>query len=218
MSGLTGGIGGTLVAFVAYFLMLNFIPSDSGSSSLSVFAIIIMAFAATLSANTLTATMVTFMDNEKYSRRKTIITHVFMFNLILFFLTIPLYLIAVPLDIVNGIAALHFLLSAYVSALLMEIFAGYEYSVVGVYATSLGIFISISLALVVVAGTSKPLVITLGAMPIVWLILQTTSGLVELVYDNFLHLYGVDALNTSTDLGGDSVVEKEEEEDDAPTA
>jgi len=214
LSGITGGVAGMLIAFVAYFIMSTFILSGDEVSSLSFFAIIVMGFVATLSANTLTAVMVTFMDHEKYSRRRTIITQVFLFNLILFFLTIPLYLIAIPLDLTIGVATLHFLLSAYVSSVIMEVLAGYEYSLVGIYASSLGIFVSIALAMLLISVHVSPLVLTLGAMPAVWFILELVGGIVELIYDNFLRFYGVDALNTQTDLGGDTMQEKESEDED----
>ncbi len=214
LSGITGGISGTLAAFVVYFILSNVLPVGEGATSLSVFTIIIMAFIGTLIANTITAVMLTFMDSEKYSRRKTTITHVFLFNLILFFLTIPLYMLAVPLEIVSGVAALHFLLSAYVSFLIMEILAGYEFSLLGVYGASLGIFASIGLAFVIMATGSSELILTLGAMPIVWFVLMVVGGLVELIYDNFLRSYGVDALNVATDLGGDAEVEPEEGDQD----
>ncbi|MBU0727398.1 hypothetical protein KKA95_01815 [Patescibacteria group bacterium] len=215
LSGITGGIAGTLAAFVVYFIMLAVIPAGDEATSLSVFAIIIMAFMGTLTANTVTALMVTFMDSQKYSRRKTILTHVFLFNLILFLLTIPLYLLAMPLDIVIGVAALHFLLSAFISALIMEVLAGYEYSLLGIYSVALGTFLSIGLAFVALATGSSQLFITLGAMPIVWFVLITVEGIVELIYDNFLRYYGVDALNVQTDLGGDTEIEPDEDEDES---
>ncbi|MBN2306788.1 hypothetical protein JXD20_02285 [Candidatus Peregrinibacteria bacterium] len=214
LSGITGGVVGMLIAFVVYFIVSTFVPSGDEVSSLSFFAIIVMAFVATLSANTVTSVMVTFMDHEKYSRRKTTITQVFVFNLVLFFLTIPLYLIAIPLELTVGVAALHFLLSAYVSSLIMEVLAGYEYSLVGIYASSLGIFVSIGIALLLINSNTSPLVLTLGAMPAVWFLLELIGGLVELIYDNFLRFYGVDALNIKTDLGGDTMVEKEGEGED----
>jgi hypothetical protein len=214
LSGLTGGIAGTLAAFIVYFLMLSFIPSGGEDSSLSTFTVIIMAFVGTLIANTVTAVMLTFMDAQKYSRRKTTLMHVFIFNLVLFFFTIPLYLLAIPLDIVIGVAALHFLLSAFVSALIMEVLAGYEYSLLGIYGISFGIFVSIGLAFVALAANSSQLFITLASMPIVWLILMIVNSFAELIYDNFVHYYGVDALNVKTDLGGDTEVEPKDEEEE----
>ena len=217
LSGLTGGIVGTLLTFVVYFVMLSFVPAGEELTSLSIFTIIIMAFVGTLAANTMTALMVTFMDSEKYSRRKTTLTHVFLFNLILFFFTIPLYLLAIPLDIIIGVAAMHFLLSAFVSALIIEVLAGYEYSLLGIYSSAVGIFISIGLALIVLVSDTSQLVITLGAMPVVWLILEITGGFTELIYDNFLRLYGVDALNVQTDLGGDTEIEPAEDSEESET-
>lgn len=214
LSGLAGGIGGMLIAFVAYFLMSNFIPSGEEVSSLSFFAIIVMAFLGTITANTITATSLTFMDPQKYSRRKTIITQVFLFNLILFFLSILLYVVAISLDLTLAVAALHFLLSAFISALIMEVLAGHEYSLIGIYSNALAIFISVGLAMLLLNTNVSEQILILGAMPTVWLILMLVGGLMELVYDNFLKLYGIDALNTSTDIGGDSLDEKEPEEDE----
>ncbi len=214
LSGLTGGAAGTLALFIVYFILQNILPQSDEATSLSVFVIIIMAFIGTLVANTITGVMVTFMDNEKYSRRKTTIMHIFLFNLILFFLTIPLYLMGVALDIVLGIAAVHFLLSAFVSALIMEVLAGHQYSLLGIYSTALGMFVSIGLALVFVTTGAKDITIMFIAMPGVWFILEIIGGFSELVYDNFLKLYGIDALNVETDLGGDKDVEPEEKDED----
>ena len=212
LSGMAGGVAGTLITFIVYFIMNLAIPSEGGA--LSAVTLIIMTFAGTLIANTITAVMLTFMDSEKYSRRRTTILHVFAFNVILFVLTIPLYLIAATSDIMLPVIALHFLLSAFVSALIMEILAGYGYSLLGVYSVSLGSFLSISFGFLYLAYSENAYFITLGAMPIVWFILMIVGGLVELIYDNFLHYYGVDALNTGTDLGGDEVEELEGEDDD----
>lgn len=212
LSGVVGGAAGTLALFVVYFIMLNLIPQTDGVTSLSLFVIIIMAFVGTLTANTVTGVMVTFLDNEKYSRRKTTIMHIFIFNLILFIATIPLYFLGVMLDIANGISAVHFLLSAFISSLILEVLAGYEYSLLGIYSTALGTFVSIGVALLMMAGGASPIMIMFAAMPGVWVILQFVSGFVELVYDNFVRLYGIEPFNVKTDLGGDSEVEKDEEE------
>lgn len=210
LSGIVGGAAGTLALFVVYFIMMNLTPQTGEISSLSVFVIIIMTFIGTLTANTITGVMLTFLDMEKYSRRKTIIMHIFLFNLILFFLTIPLYLLGVMLDVAIGIAAVHFLLSAFISALVMEVIAGYEYSLLGIYSTALGMFVSLGLALIMLATGAKAILIIFIAMPGVWFVFQLIGGLTELIYDNFVRLYGIDALNAHTDLGGDTEVEPEE--------
>jgi hypothetical protein len=212
LSGIVGGAAGTLALFVVYFIMLNLVPQTEGVSSLSLFVIIIMTFVGTLVANTVTGVMVTFMDSQKYSRRKTTIMHIFLFNLILFVLTIPLYLIGVTLDITNGIAAVHFLLSAFITSLIMEVIAGYEYSLLGIYSTALGIFVSIGTALGLLALNVPPITVMFAAMPGVWFIMEIVGGFSELVYDNFVRLYGIEFLNIHTDLGGDKEIEPEEKE------
>jgi len=215
-SGLVGGAAGTLALFIVYFLLSYAVPQGEaeGPSSLTMFVVIIMTFVGTLVANTVTGVMVTFMDNAKYARRKTTIMHIFLFNLILFFLTIPLYMIGSVLDISNGVAAIHFLLSAFITALIMEVIAGAEYSLLGIYSTALGMFVSIAIALGMMASGVRPISIMFAAMPGVWLILQTVSGLTELIYDNFVKLYGVDFLNVQTDLGGDKEIESAEEDEE----
>lgn len=216
LSGFGGGVAGTLMAFVVYFLMASLVPVGE-TSSLSVFTIIMIAFVATLTANTSTAVMISFMDSDKYKRRKTTLTHVFIFNLILFLFTIPLYILATPLEAVNVIAAVHFLLSAFISAILMEVLAGYEYALFGLYSTGFGIFIALGIALVMLATGASDLVILFGAMPFTWFILQVVNGLAELIYGNFFRFYGVAALSADTDLGGDAeeaAAEKEAKEDE----
>ena len=96
----------------------------------------------------------------------------------------------------------------------MEVLAGYEYSLLGIYSAALGIFVSIGLAVGLITTGINPIVIMFAAMPAVWLILQIVGGLSELVYDNFVKLYGIEALKVSTDLGGDTEVESEEKEED----
>ena len=214
-SGVVGGAAGTLSLFITYFLMSALVPKEEGVSSLTMFVVIIMAFVGTLVANTVTGVMVTFMDNQKYSRRKTTVMHIFIFNLILFFVTIPLYMLGSMLDIVNGVAAVHFLLSAFISALVMEVIAGYEYSLLGIYGTALGMFVSIAIALSMMAGGVAPVSVMFMAMPGVWLILEFVSGFVELIYDNFVKLYGIDVFNVSTDIGGDKEIEPEEEDEES---
>lgn len=204
LSGIIGGSAGLLSLFIVYFLMLNFIPMGESTSSLSVFTIIIMTFVGALIANTLTGVMVTFLDPIKYSRRKTTILHIFIFNLILFFLTIPIHIVGIELGITAQIAAVHFLLSAFMSALIMEVLAGYEYSLVGIYGTGFGIFISIAIAFSILSSGINPLIVIFGAMPGTWLVLQLIGGVTELAYDNYVRLYGVEALSIYTDLGGDN--------------
>ncbi|MFH0820886.1 MAG: hypothetical protein V1908_03880 [Candidatus Peregrinibacteria bacterium] len=63
LSGLTGGIAGTLALFVVYFILITLVPRGD-SSTISVFVMILMAFVGTLTANTITAIMVTFLDNS----------------------------------------------------------------------------------------------------------------------------------------------------------
>lgn len=211
LSGVVGGIAGTLALFVVYFVLLNVVPDTDGVNSLSFFVIIVMAFVGTLVANSVTAVMVSYLDNAKYMRRKTTILHVFVFNLVLFLLTIPLYFLALQLDIVTAMVAIHLLLSAFISALIMELLAGERYALIGLYSLAFGIFFAITLAMILVAYNISELVIIFTAMPGVWFLLQLFGGLTELVYDNFVKFYGVDALNTQTDLGGDAESDEDDE-------
>jgi len=215
VSGILGGSAGTLAAFVIYFIMLSFVPTGDENTSISVFVIILMAFVGTLVANIVTTLLVSFMDSLKYNRGKTMVTHVFIFNMILFVLSVPLYVIGASVGILMPIVALHFLLSAFVTALVMEVIAGGTYALLGVYSATVAIFITIVMAFVFITVSDSELLITLAAMPMVWFMLQLIGGLAELLYDTFVTLYGVDFLSTETDYGDkqeDSEKEMEQEE------
>ncbi len=210
-SGLAAGVGGTLIAFVAYFLMVSFVPSE-GSSSLSVFSTLVIALAATLSTNVLAALLVSFMDEEKYSRRKTMVSHVFVFNLILFLFTVPFYALAAPAQQAVGVMAIHFVISAFITSLILELLAGQQYSLLGLYSNALGIFCAIGLGFLLSAAKVGPLALIFGTLPMTWLMLQVMNGFGEWGYDVYLKYYGLDALNDRTDLGGDAETEEPEEE------
>ncbi|MBI5412508.1 hypothetical protein HZA43_05080 [Candidatus Peregrinibacteria bacterium] len=211
LSGFVGGIAGTLALFITFFILNSLIPSTDETTSLSVFIVIVMAFIGTLISNIVTSLMVTFVDSAKYNRRKTTLVHVFMFNLIFVFLSIPFYLMGAALDIVTGVAAVHLVLSAFISALLMEIIAGYEYSLLGIYSATLGVLVSIGIAFVALTLKIQTTQLIFMAMPIIWIVLEITGGFAEWIYDSFVRLYGIEALNIKTDLGGDAEKEPKDE-------
>lgn len=200
ISGVGGGIGGALIAFLVYFAVLSFIPPES-SSSISIFGTLVVGFAATLGTNALATVLVTFMDEEKYARRKTMLSHVFVFNLILFFITVPLYALATPLDQVLSVTMLHFLMSGFISSLILEVLAGYEYALVGIYSQAMGMFLTLGLGFLLASVEISNLVFLFGTLPLTWLMLQLSSGVGEWAYDTYLKYYGLDALNSGTDLG-----------------
>jgi len=210
LSGLGGGFGGALIAFLAYFAFVSFLPTQ-GTSSISIFTTIVIGFVVSLSTNVLATILVSFMDEEKYSRRKTMITHVFIFNLILFFVTIPFYALATALGQVTAVAMVHFILSGFISSLILEVLAGSEYALLGIYSQALGVFLTLGILLLLASSQINDLVFLFGTLPITWFMLQLTSGVGEWTYDTYLKYYGLDALSSATDLGDEEGQEENEE-------
>lgn len=210
MSGLGGGIGGALIAFLVYFGLLSFIPVEE-SNSLSIFITLAVGLAVTLATNILATVLVTFMDEEKYARRKTMMSHVFIFNLILFLITVPFYVLGTGLDQVLTITMIHLLLSGFISSLILEVLAGYEYALLGIYSQAMGVFLALGIGLLIVQSGINDLVFLFGTLPLTWVMLQLSSGIGEWAYDTYLKYYGLDALNSGTDLGDQEVAEVEGE-------
>lgn len=209
LSGLGGGIGGGLIGFLAYFALSFALPVQE-TSSISIFVTLAVVFAATLSTNTLATALVSFMDEEKYARRKTMLTHVFIFNLILFFITVPFYVLGTGLGQIMSVTVVHFLLSGFISSLILEILSTrQEYSLLGIYSQALGIFLTLGFGLLIASLQVSELIYLFGTLPLTWVMLQLMSGVGEWAYDTYLKYYGLDALNSGTNLG-DEQEEREE--------
>ena len=103
-----------------------------------------MIFIATTPANLLSVFLLSLTERDKYKRTKSALFQVFIINVVIFLLMVPVYFITTSINIgVTAYAvALHIVIAAQVSALILEIVSNYKYSIVGLYGVTLSVLVS----------------------------------------------------------------------------
>jgi len=133
---------------------------------------------------------------------------------------VPVYFITSSIDIRITIyaIALHVIISAQVSALILEIVSNYKYALVGVYGITFSILVSAGVIFLLAKMIQSPAVLLLAALPIVWGSIAFTQSLVTMIYGWIAEIYDKDFLCTQTVYGKDYGKEVESEEPEAPKA
>lgn len=213
VGGLGGGIMGAGVMFVIALVgsgILSTALDEVGGtpSPLFVFVFLAMIFLGSLTANLLGSLFMGFGDREHYSNVASSLYQIFFANVAILFVVAPVYLIVAGLDLNLGmlasVAALQVVVSAFVSALILEIIANHRYALVGVYSTMLSVLVSAGVYFLVYAMSSgNPLLLLLLALPVMWFSVGLFSGLVSVLYGVIYQWYGVDFLNSGTTYGDD---------------
>ena len=213
VGGLGGGIMGAGVIFVIALLgsgILSTALDEVGGtpSPLFVFVFLAMIFLGSTTANLLGSLFMGFGDREHYSSVATSLYQIFFANVAILFVVAPVYLIVAGLDLNLGmlasVAALQVVVSAFVSALILEIIANHRYALVGVYSTMLSVLVSVGVYFLVYSMSSgSPLLLLLLALPVMWFSIGFFSGLISVLYGWIYQWYGVDFLNSGTTYGDD---------------
>jgi len=194
LGGLVGGITGTIIMLIIYFLSLAALPAEeNGSAGITRFVLITMILLSTITTNMVSSQIIAFSDREKYQDSRATLINIFALNLILFIFTTPLYLFTETNNI-QIVAAFHLLISAQMSALIMEVFAGDQYPLVGTYGVAFGGITAFSVVAFVInasTGTASGIstIILFIAMPLVWVLLEFFQCLVEVIYTKVYELY-----------------------------
>ena len=202
LGGVVGGVTGTIIMLMVYFLSLAALPSDGGatSSGITSFVLITMILLSTLSANMVSSQIIALSDKEKYRDSRTTLLHVFILNLVLFVFVTPVYLFSDPSKL-QIVAAFHLLISAQMSALMMEIFAGDQYPLVGTYGVAFGgisAFVIVSFILLSASDVESGLstIIMFIAMPLVWGLIEFFQCIAEIIYSKVYGMYASRIENT----------------------
>lgn len=194
LGGIIGGISGTIIMLMIYFLSLAALPAgEENVAGITNFVLITMILLSTITTNMVSSQIVAIFDREKYKETKATLINIFILNLILFIFTTPLYLFS-GTESIQTIAAFHLLISAQMSALIMEIFAGHQFPLVGTYGVAMGGMTAFSVVAFILlsnngnsSGVSTMLLFI--AMPLVWGLLQLFQGLVEVSYAKVYEFY-----------------------------
>ena len=221
LGGLGGGVIGTGIILAIAFLGASVLSSALGESidgtvhPLFVFVFIAMIFLGSTAANLLGPLFIGLTDRDKYSRLNTTLYQVFIANLVILIVTAPVYMIVSSLKVesIASVAALQVVVSAFVSALILEVIADYRYALLGVYSTALSVLVSAGVFFFFYSVSSgQPIILLFLALPTIWLSIGLFSGLLGLVYGWIYKMYGVDFLSSAIKYGGDQKWTSDEED------
>jgi len=221
ISGVAGGAVGTLILLLIFVLasslispVIESISVDQAISPIFVFILIVMVFISSTIGNILSALLLSFTEKEKYTRRASAIYQIFIISLIIFILMVPVYLITASIDtnLTAYAVGLHIIISAQVSALILEIISDNRYALVGVYGVTFGVLLSAAVMLGIARLIISPTILLFVALPVVWGSIAFFLSISTILYGWIARLYDKDFLATDTVYGRDYGEEEEEEE------
>lgn len=149
-----------------------------------------------------------FLNNEKYPHYLTLLSQVFIFNIILFVISLPIYALisALALDTysLSITAVFHLLISIQGSKLLMELLSNNEYKIVSVYGVILGTLFSFTVVLLMYILEQKTFILFV-VTPLITLSIELFRSLADIIYYFYYRFYGIDSLNSNTVLDEDDL-------------
>lgn len=206
LAGMIGGAGGALFIFMGMILGGSVLESFSDAapklSPFTTFLIMAVLFLSTLVSNTLGVLLIGLSDRNKYFAPFRGIPQVVVVNIILFILSIPVYLIAKNIDpiLMAGVAVLQFFFSSMTSALVYEVLSADQSRVLlNIYSVVIGIFVSL-LVMIFFYLTNEgnsPLLLFFGMPIVIWLSIGFIGALIEYFYYQLCRLTGIDFLNVN---------------------
>ena len=225
--GLVGGLIGTalivVIAFLGSGVLSSAIGSDTGDGTihpLFIFVFLAMMFIGSCAANITGALFVGLADRSKYARIPTTLTQIFAANLFILILVAPVYMVIATFgtEMLPSVAGLQVVVSAFASALILEILAAYRYALLGVYSTVMAVLFSSGIYLLFYQFSSdNPLILLFLALPVMWGGISFFGALFEWLYGWIYKMYGTDFLSSTMKYGDDvswvSEQEKEEKEE-----
>ncbi len=215
----TGGTVGSLILLIVFVVFNTLLDPLTGGqeaeyiSPVFVFILMIMVFLSSTVGNLLSVFLISLTERDKYKRTSSALYQVFSLSLIIFLLMVPVYFItaASNASVTAYAIALHIIISAQTSALILEIVSNYRYALVGVY----GVTFSILLSAAVIFGLnniiSSPVSLLFVALPVVWGSMAFVQTIVTMLYGWLARIYDKDFLSTQTVYGDDYGKDVEEE-------
>lgn len=223
LSGCVGGAAGGLLILVVFLFTASFMQAQLTAEAISpifIFLLMVMIFLGSTISNLLSVFLVSLTEREKYKRTKTALYQVFIMGVLIFLLMVPVYFITASTNI--GLAAyavaLHIILSAQLSANILEIVSDYKYALVGVYGAAFSILVSAGTMFGMYAMIENPTILLFTAIPIVWVSLTVVQSITMMIYGWIARIYDKDFLATQTVYGDDYGKQVESEEEKAPRA
>lgn len=221
LGGLGGGMIGTGVIFGISLVGAGILQSALGSTGdgtinpLFVFVFMAMIFLGSVTSNLLGPLFMGLSDHERYKRLATSLYQIFIANVVTLIVMAPIYVVVAGLNVsmIASVAALQVIVSAFTSALILEIIADYRYALLAIYSTAFSVMVSAGVYFLFYSISSgQPIFLLFLALPVMWISIGLFGGLIQLLYGFIYKLYGVDFLSSVTVYGADERWVSEEEE------
>jgi len=226
LAGLGGGIVGTLILLLIFILSQSILDpflSNTATESISpifVFILMIMIFLSSTVGNLLSSFLLSLTEGEKYKRRASAIYQTFILSIIIFILMVPVYFITATLNVsLTAYAiALHIIISAQLTAIILEVISNYRHALVGIYGVTFSILLSAGVMLGLASAIQNTAILLFAALPVVWGSIAVVQSITIMIYGWIARVYDKDFLSTQTVYGDDYGKEVESEEEAAPKA
>jgi hypothetical protein len=221
LAGLFGGaLGSVILIFIFVIASSVLTPLTDPNvatdyiSPVFIFLLTVMVFISSTVGNILATFFLSLTEKDKYTKISSTIYQIFIASLLVFIFMIPVYFISSSnMQMAIFTVALHLIISAQVSALILEIISNHKYSLVGVYSVTFSIILSAAAMFGLYNLVDTPSILLFAALPIVWFSYAFVYGVFTMLYAWIADTYDKDFLSVETEYGSDygrEVVEKVE--------
>jgi hypothetical protein len=206
--GVVGGMTGTVILIIIALMgnwlfptLFDGLDAESAPKSpLLLFLVLVMVFLATIIGNLVTVTLLSIVDRTKYTHLSTSLTQGFLFNLLIFIFSIPIYLFlqSASLSTISFVVGIHLVLTAFMTSTVMEILSRNEHILVSLYGNTLGMMVTLAVNLVsfmVLSNSAAKALFMFLVFPIVWTCLGLFQSAAEMLYRWMYDVYGTDFLS-----------------------
>lgn len=211
IAGIIGGAIGSLVLLFIFVLASSILepfinPTEGGYvSPIFIFLMSIMVFISSTIGNIVSVFFLAMTERNKYKKISSTIYQVFILCVIMFILMVPVYFIAagVGTEITVFAIALHMIISAQVSAMILELVSNHKYSLLGVYGVAFSVIVSAAFMFMLYRLVETPTVLLFAALPALWGSFALIYSIVNMLYGWIVDIYDKDFLATSEKYGDD---------------
>lgn len=224
IAGCAGGVAGGVVLLLVFMLVSSvFEPLATLNEQITyispifTFILVTMIFVSTTIGNIASTWLMGLVEKGRYQKISSAIYQIFIISLIIFIVLSPVYFVtgAANPAVTAYVVALHIILAAQVSALILEIVSNYRYSLVGVYGVTFSVLVSAGILFSMASFIENPQILLFIALPVVWGSIAFVGGIVNNIYVWLAKTYDKDFLAIDTAYGEDYGEEVEEEEEPA---